>query len=85
MRKIASYNVLDLIIFLAMNVILRYFFKRRLVFTEQMTGYLLSFIVFAGLGHILKTGGHVVTDVLTRSFSERIREALLNYLTLPGF
>jgi TRAP-type C4-dicarboxylate transport system permease small subunit len=64
-----AFCVILLVIFLATNVVLRYFFEKPLVFTEEITGYLLAFIVFMGLGYTLKAGGHVITDIFVSRLS----------------
>lgn len=63
---VAACGVLGLVGFLAFGVIMRYLFHRPLEFGEEITGYLLVFIVFFGLAYSLKIGAHIRTDVLTR-------------------
>lgn len=83
-KSLAIYAVIGLIIFLTINVVLRYFFARPLVFTEEVTGYFLAFIVFMGMGYTLRVGGHVITDVLVRNFSAKTQKALRVPILLGG-
>lgn len=83
-KTIASYAVVILIIFLFSNVILRYFFKKPLVFTEEVTGYFLAFIVFMGLGHTLRVNGHVITNVLVSRFSIKTRKSIKFPIIIGG-
>jgi len=76
--------VILLVIFLATNVVLRYFFEKPLVFTEEVTGYLLAFIVFMGLGYTLKTGGHVLTDVLVSHLSVEKKKVIKVPIIIGG-
>jgi len=76
LKTIVSYAIVSLIVFLTINVVLRYFFEKPLVFTEEVTGYGLAFIVFMGLGYTLRVGGHVTTDVLMRHLSGRMTRVL---------
>jgi TRAP-type C4-dicarboxylate transport system permease small subunit len=73
-----------LVIFLATNVVLRYFFEKPLVFTEEVTGYILAFIVFIGLGYTLKTGGHVITDILVSHLSVEKKKVLKVPIIIGG-
>lgn len=73
---IAACGILALVGFLAVSVIMRYLFHRPFDFGEQITGYLLVFIVFLGLAYSLKTGAHIRTDVLTRYAPDRLRHHL---------
>ena len=72
----ASYAVMVLIGFLTVNVIMRYVFRKPFWFTEEVTGYLLIFIVFIGMAYTMKAGAHVVTDVIIRHIPPQVREAL---------
>jgi TRAP-type C4-dicarboxylate transport system permease small subunit len=73
---LASYAVMVLIGFLTVNVIMRYMFRKPFPFTEEVTGYLLIFIVFIGLAYTMKVGAHVVTDVFVSRIPPQAREAL---------
>jgi TRAP-type C4-dicarboxylate transport system permease small subunit len=72
----ASYAVMVLIGFLTANVIMRYVFRKPFWFTEEVTGYLLIFIIFIGMAYTMKAGAHVVTDVFVRHIPPNVREAL---------
>jgi TRAP-type transport system small permease protein len=74
---IASYMILVLIAFLAINVIMRYFVHRPFAFTEEITGYLLTFIVFIGLAYTMRVGAHVITNILISHLSDRAYEQLV--------
>jgi TRAP-type C4-dicarboxylate transport system permease small subunit len=83
-RVIPAFFTLVLVIFLTINVVLRYFFERPLVFTEEVTGYLLAIIVFMGLAYSLKTGGHVITDVLVVHLPVKIKKAIRVPILIGG-
>ena len=72
----AACGVIGLVGFLALGVIMRYLFHRPLEFGEQITGYLLVFIVFFGFAYSLKIGAHIRTDVLTRYAPPRLKHSL---------
>ena len=75
--SIASYMIMVLIAFLTINVIMRYFLRRPFAFTEEITGYLLTFIVFIGLAYTMMVGAHVITNLLVRHLSDRAQERLV--------
>ncbi len=75
--SIASYMIMVLIAFLTINVIMRYFFRRPFAFTEEITGYILTFIVFIGLAYTMMVGAHVITNILVRHISDRAQERLV--------
>ena len=77
MGVIASYAIMGLIGFLTINVATRYFLKMPFAFTEEITGYILTFIVFIGLAHTMKVGAHVITTLLIRHLSERTNARLI--------
>ena len=81
---IACHMIMVLLIFLVINVIMRYLVKRPFSFTEEMTGYLLSFIVFIGLGYTMMAGAHVITNVLVRHLSGKTSEILIKVRNLFG-
>jgi len=63
--------------FLTINVIMRYFLRRPFSFTEEITGYLLTFIVFIGLAYTMMVGAHVITNILVRHLPDRAQETLV--------
>jgi len=69
-------GVIGLVGFLAVGVIMRSLFHRPLEFGEEITGYLLVFIVFFGFAYSLKIGAHIRTDVLTRYAPPRLQHYL---------
>lgn len=75
--SIASYMIMVLIAFLTINVIMRYFLRRPFAFTEEITGYLLTFIVFIGLAYTMMVGAHVITNILVRHLPDRAQETLV--------
>ena len=74
---IASYAIIGLIGFLTINVITRYFLRRPFSFTDEVTGYILTFIVFIGLAYTMRVGAHVITTIFIRYFSEKTNSKLI--------
>lgn len=72
----ASYAIMVLIGFLTLNVVMRYFLRRPIASTEEITEYLLCFIVFIGMAYTMQVGAHVITNILVRHLSERGKEVL---------
>ena len=65
--------VMMLLIFIA--VVMRYVFKHPFTFTEEVTGYLVLFVVFMGLAYTLVTDGHIRTDLLLKHLPPSARRA----------
>ena len=75
--SVAAYMIMALIAFLTLNVVMRYFLRRPFAFTEEITGYLLTFIVFIGLAYTMMVGAHEITNILVRHLSDRAQERLI--------
>lgn len=82
--SVASYMIMALIAFLTINVIMRYFLKRPFAFTEEITGYLLTFIVFIGLGYTMMVGAHVITNILVRYLPDQAKEIFITVRNFIG-
>lgn len=81
---IGVYGILGLIGFMTFGVIMRYAFNKPLAFGEEVTGYILALIVFLGLAYVVRVGGHVSTDVLTRHLSPRVNRMLVKPVFTVG-
>src|SRR5690606_27069439 len=64
-------GVVAMMLLVFVSVLMRYLFDRPFTFTEEVTGYLVTFSVFMGLGYTLYTEGHIRTDILLRKLSPR--------------
>ena len=51
------------------EVILRYVFKNSLIFTEELSRYLMVWIVFLGSALAIRDGSHIHINFLTKRFS----------------
>ena len=55
------------------EVVLRYLFKHSLIFTEELSRYLMVWIVFLGSALAVRDGSHIHINFLTKRFDPRIR------------
>ena len=64
--------ILTLIIFsVCLEIIMRYFLNRPLVWVVELTEYALLYVTFLGAAWLLKEGGHVRVDVVLNFMSRR--------------
>lgn len=61
---------------LFVNVALRYVFLAPISWAEELSIYLVIWIVFIGAGVLIRTGGHITVDLLPRALSPALRRAL---------
>ncbi len=75
----AAVGVVSILIVMSMiflSVMLRYFFKVRLLFTTEYSGYLFAVVVYMGLAYAMRVEAHVNVDLISRRLPRRIRESL---------
>lgn len=58
------------------NVVLRYIFLSPISWAEELSIYLLIWIVFIGGSVLVRTGGHITVDLLPRALGPALRRAL---------
>lgn len=67
------------------EVVLRYVFMHSLIFTEELSRYLMVWIVFLGSALAVRDGAHIHINFLTKRFNQRVQKWLrlfANTLTL---
>ena len=69
---------------LFVNVVLRYVFLRPLPWAEELTLYLMVWIVFVGGSVVVRTRGHIAVDVLPLLLSPRANRLLAVAVTGVG-
>lgn len=67
----------------SLDVLMRYFVNAPLLFVDEIAGFLQLVIVFWGLAHTFRSGGHVRVDLVTSLLPPPAR-AWLRALTLAG-
>lgn len=72
---------LAIALLVSLDVLLRYFLGRPLLFVDEVASFLQVFVVFGGLAYTFLVGGHVRVDLLTAHLSRPTR-AWLRLLTL---
>lgn len=65
-----------MMILVTVSVLARYVLNEPFSFTEEISGYLVMFMVFMGLGYTFRTGGHIRTDLFTGRVSPGVRRWL---------
>jgi len=69
--RVAAFLVLSLVLLVATNVLLRYFFRTGSVWSQELEWHLLAPIALLGIPYALMQGDYVRVDVLYERFSER--------------
>ncbi len=68
------------------EVVLRYLFGLSLIFTEELSRYLMVWIVFLGSAIAIRDGSHIKITVLVKHFSHKTQQVLsLIAYTLTAF
>lgn len=65
--------VVTMMFMVCTNVLLRFFFNKPLIFVEEYSAYLLIALVYLGLAHTARVGGHIRVDVVYRRLPERLQ------------
>jgi TRAP-type C4-dicarboxylate transport system permease small subunit len=73
---LAGATVLGLTALIASAVIARRVFGSPILAADELSGYLLLTIVFFGLAHTMKAGGHIRADIVLTHVPVKVREAL---------
>ena len=70
----AAMIILSLTIFsVCLEIVMRYFFNRPLIWVVELTEYSLLYVTFLGAAWLLRQGGHVQVDILVNFMGERWR------------
>jgi len=78
---VGVYGLLFMTGMITVDVILRYFFAKPLMFGVEYSGYLLVFIVYLALGYTARVGGHINADFVVRRLPTR-QHNLIDMTTL---
>ncbi|MDP2625826.1 MAG: TRAP transporter small permease [Candidatus Rokubacteria bacterium] len=73
---VAGAATLGLTVMVAAGVVARRVFNAPFLFVEELSGYVVLAIVFLGLAHTLRVGGHVRVELVIDSVSGAPRTAL---------
>lgn len=68
----------------SLDVVLRYFLKRPLLWVDELAEYGLLYITFAGTAWLLRQNGHVVVDIIDALVSSRTRNRLDAIASIVG-
>jgi len=74
--QVAVFSVLALVLLVAANVLLRYFFRQGSVWSQELEWHLLAPIAMLGVPYTLMKGDCVRVDLLYERFSDRTRVIL---------
>lgn len=70
---ISSWVIFGLLLLISTDVILRYFFNSPLLFSVEISSYMLIFVCFLGAAQTLKERRHIVVDILTNRLKPKVR------------
>lgn len=73
--------VLAIAVLVSLDVLLRYFLDRPLLFVDELASLLQVFVIFGGLAYTFLVGGHVRVDLVTSHVPPTVR-AWLRVVTL---
>lgn len=57
------------------QVVLRYAFNSGFIWALELTSFLFAWLILFGMGYLVKVGGHIAVDVVTRLLPDRLRRA----------
>jgi len=81
----AAMVILSLIICsVCLEIVMRYFLNRPLVWVVEMTEYGLLYVSFLGAAWLLRQGGHVQVDILVDALNPRWRKRCAVFSTAMG-
>ena len=72
--RVTGWCSLAIVLVMAYNVLLRYFFRTGSVAMQELEWHLMSPICLFGMSYALRHGEHVRVDVLYASFSQRTKD-----------
>ena len=78
---LAGAAVLAIAVLVSLDVLLRYFLDRPLLFVDELASLLQVLVIFGGLAHTFLVGGHVRVDLVTAHVPPLVR-AWLRMVTL---
>ncbi len=82
---ISGGTIFLMMVWIFLDVILRYFFKKPIVGTMEITGeYILVIIVFLAISFTQKQNEHINVDILYRNFSKGVKKILGIISNLPA-
>jgi TRAP-type C4-dicarboxylate transport system permease small subunit len=73
---VAGAATLGLTVMVASGVVARRLFNAPFLFVEELSGYVVLAIVFLGLAHTMRVGGHVRVEILIDSVGGALRPLL---------
>jgi TRAP-type C4-dicarboxylate transport system permease small subunit len=62
---LAGLAVLVIVALITADVVMRYFFNEPQLFVDEVASFLQVAVIFGGLAHTFRTGGHVRVDLVT--------------------
>jgi C4-dicarboxylate transporter DctQ subunit len=62
---LGGFAVLAITLLISLDVVLRFFFNRPLLFVDEVASFLQLLVVFGGLAYTFEVGGHVRVDLVT--------------------
>ncbi|HEY7517005.1 MAG TPA: TRAP transporter small permease [Methylomirabilota bacterium] len=84
---LAGASVLVMVALITYDVLMRYFLNEPQLFVDELASFLQIVVIFGGLAHTFRTGGHVRVDLLTARLPPRARAwlRLVGLLASLGF
>jgi C4-dicarboxylate transporter, DctQ subunit len=73
MAALAGTLLVVAVLTICIEIIMRYFFRKPQVWSEELCEYILFTLAFLGAPWLLKKGGHVSVDIITERLSPRVR------------
>ena len=73
MAGVAGILLVVAVLTICIEIIMRYFFLKPQVWSEELCEYILFTLAFLGAPWLLKKGGHVSVDIITERLSPRVR------------
>ena len=70
---LAGLAVLAIVALISYDVLMRSLFQQPQLFVDEVASFLLVLVIFGGLAHTFRVGGHVRVDLLTTHLSARGR------------
>ncbi|MDX2266155.1 MAG: TRAP transporter small permease subunit [Hyphomicrobiales bacterium] len=74
--RIAAWSSLALVLLMAFNVLLRYFFRTGSVGLQEMEWHIMAFLSLTCMAYTTLKDGHVQVDILYVRFSDRVKRII---------
>ena len=71
--KFAKWGSLAMMVLITYDVISRYFFNRPVLYSDEISAYLIVFVCFLGAADTLKKKQHIIVDVLTLKLPPKVQ------------